>query len=57
MSNNFNTYIESPSAGYWRELCLREGTLRHYQKGEEFFRAGHVARYFGYIRDIQKISN
>lgn len=49
MSNNFNTYIESPSAGYWRELCLREGTLRHYQKGEEFFRAGHVARYFGYI--------
>lgn len=49
MSNNFNTYIESPSAGYWRELCLREGELRHYQKGEEFFRTGHVARYFGYV--------
>lgn len=50
MANNFNTYMESPSAGYWRELCLREGTLRHFDKGEDFFTAGHVARYFGYIK-------
>ncbi len=25
MTNNFNTYIESPAVDYLRELCLREG--------------------------------
>ncbi len=50
MANKFNTYIESPSMEYWRELCLREGTLRHFDKGEYFFTAGHVARNLGYIK-------
>ena len=50
MTANFNSYIDSPAAHFWKELCLREGTLRHYEKGEEFFTAGHVARYFGYIK-------
>ena len=50
MTSNFNTYIDSPSVGFWRELCLREGTLMHFDKGENFFTAGHVARYFGYIK-------
>lgn len=49
MRNRFNTYIESPAADYWRELCLREGTLRHFERGEDFFTVGQVARYFGYI--------
>ena len=50
MTRNFNTYIENPAVDYLRELCLREGTLRCYERGEAFFSAGSVARYFGYIK-------
>lgn len=50
MTKHFNTYIESPVADYLRELCLREGELRRYDRGEAFFSAGTVARYFGYIK-------
>lgn len=50
MPDSFNSYMESPSADYWRELCLREGILRSYRRGEHFFTAGKVARYFGYIK-------
>lgn len=50
MTNYFNTYIESPAVDYLRELCLQEGVLRHYDKGEAFFTAGTVARYLGYIK-------
>lgn len=50
MIHNFNSYIDSPAVAYWKELCLREGTLRHFDKGEDFFSAGQVARYFGYIK-------
>lgn len=49
MTDNFNTYIESPVVDYLRKLCLHEGVLRHYNRGEAFFSAGTVARYFGYI--------
>lgn len=50
MKKNFNTYIESPAVDYLRNLCLREGVLRHYDRGEAFFTVGNVARYFGYIQ-------
>lgn len=50
MTKNFNTYIESPAVDYLRELCLREGVLRRYDRGEAFFTAGNIARYFGYIQ-------
>ena len=50
MTDKFNTYIESPATASWRALCLRHGTLRHYEKDEAFFTAGHVARYIGYIK-------
>ncbi len=50
MTRNFNTYIENPAVDYLRELCLREGTLRRYERGEAFFSAGSVARYLGYIK-------
>lgn len=50
MTDDFNSYIKSPAADYWRELCLREGTLLQFGKGEEFFTEGQVARYFGYIK-------
>lgn len=45
----FNTYIEHIEADFWRELCVVEGRLRHYERGEDFVRVGSVARYVGYI--------
>lgn len=46
----FNTYIEHIEPEFWRELCMREGKLFHFEKGEEFVRVGSAARYFGYIQ-------
>ena len=50
MTYNFNTYIDNAPVEYWRELCLREGMLRHYDKGEDFFTVGEVARFIGYVK-------
>ena len=48
--DKFNTYIEHIEPEFWRELCVSEGQLRHYERGEEFVRVGSVARYVGYIQ-------
>lgn len=45
----FNTYIERTEPDFWRELYMKEGKLRHYEKDEAFVSVSHVARYFGYI--------
>lgn len=50
MTENFNTYIDRVDADMWRELCLRNGKLRHFERGEEFIRIGEVGRYIGYIK-------
>ena len=50
MKENFNTYIDHIEPDFWRELCVKEGTLRHYKRGEEFAKVGHVARYVGYVK-------
>lgn len=50
MTANFNTYIDNIETDFWRDLCIGEGELRVYDKGEEFATAGSVARYIGYIR-------
>ena len=50
MAGRFNTYIERIEPDFWRELCVEEGELRRYEKGEEFATAGQVARYLGYIK-------
>ena len=50
MADKFNTYINHIEPESWRELCVREGELRHFEKGEAFVLIGHVARYFGYIK-------
>lgn len=46
----FNSYINIPAIDYWRNLCLREGISRHYDKGDYFFRQGEVAKYIGFIK-------
>lgn len=50
MAANFNTYIDNIETDFWRDLCIGEGELRVYDKGEEFATVGSVARYIGYIR-------
>lgn len=49
MPTQFNSYIDNIDADFWRDLCVREGELRHYDKGEEFITVGTVGRYIGYI--------
>ncbi|WP_300301826.1 Crp/Fnr family transcriptional regulator [uncultured Muribaculum sp.] len=46
----FNTYIEHPEIGSWRDLCVNEGELCRYTKGKEFVSIGRVARYIGYVK-------
>ena len=31
--DEFNPYITNVDIDYWRELCVREGELRHYETG------------------------
>ncbi len=50
MKENFNTYIDHIEPDFWRELCVKKGKLRHYERGEEFAKVGEVARYIGYIK-------
>ncbi len=50
MIENFNTYIQHIEPDFWRDLCINEGALRHYDRGEEFVHVGDVARYIGFIR-------
>lgn len=50
MDVNFNTYIDNIEIDFWRELCIGEGELRNYAKGEEFVSAGSVGRYIGYVK-------
>ena len=49
MDKKFNSYIDCPAVDYWKELCLQEGTMIHFDRGDYFFREGEVARYFGFI--------
>lgn len=46
----FNTYIEHPEIERWRDLCVNEGELCRYNKGEEFVGVVRVARYIGYVK-------
>lgn len=50
MAKRFNAYIDGIDPDFWRDLCVREGELRQYRKGEEFATAGTTARFLGYIK-------
>ncbi len=49
-TGNFNTYYENIDRDFWRKLCVEQGVLRHYDKGEFFAMQGETARYLGYIK-------
>lgn len=49
-SSNFNTYYDSIDQAFWRNLCLGDGVLRCYEKGEPFVEQGYAALYIGYIK-------
>lgn len=50
MSERFNTYINNIDNNFWREICIKEGELRQFKKGDEFVSVGKVGRYIGYIK-------
>lgn len=50
MSDRFNTYINNIDNDFWRDLCVNEGELHTYRKGEEFVSEGKVAKYIGYVK-------
>lgn len=50
MAQKFNPYTEHPDTDLWRRLCVDEGELVRYAKGDEFVTIGRVARYIGYVK-------
>ncbi len=50
MTESFNTYIDHIEPEFWRELCFKEGRLRHYERGEEFLHLGEVGKYIGAVK-------
>lgn len=50
MTDCFNSYMDAPEMDYWRRLCIEEGELITYAKGEEFCRVDEVARYVGFVK-------
>lgn len=49
-TSNFNTYYENINQKFWEKLCVNEGELRHYDKGDFFVEQGCSARYIGFIK-------
>lgn len=49
MPSRDNLVIDSD---VWRDICISKGTLRKYQKGEEFVSAGKVGQYFGFYNGL-----
>lgn len=50
MSSNFNTYYENIDHDFWRKLCVGQGVLRSYDKGDYFIEQGQVGRYIGFVK-------
>ena len=47
---NFNSYIDNLDMTFWHGICLQNGMVKHYRKGEVFVWQGDVIKYFGFIR-------
>ena len=49
MSAQFNAFENALDFSFWRELCEKHGTLRHFRRGEYFARTGEVLKNAGWI--------
>lgn len=49
MSVQFNAFENALDFSFWRELCERQGTLRHFRRGEFFARTGEILKNAGWI--------
>lgn len=49
MSAQFNAFEEAIDFSFWRDLCEKHGTLRHFKRGEYFARTGEVLKKAGWI--------
>lgn len=45
----FNAFEEALDFSFWREICEKHGTLRHFRRGEYFARTGDVLKIAGWI--------
>lgn len=50
MLKDFNTYLETIDADFWKDLITTHGTLRKFRKGEEYITIGTVATSIGLIK-------
>lgn len=50
MTSQFNSYIDNIDTDFWRNLCVSNGVLHRYDKGDGFVIAGTVGRYIGYVK-------
>lgn len=50
MSSNINTYYENIDHDFWRKLCVEQGVLHSYDKGDYFIECGQVGRYIGFVK-------
>lgn len=44
MSAQFNAFENALDFSFWRELCEKHGTLRHFKRGEYFARTGKFSK-------------
>ena len=50
MLREFNLYLKGLDLGFWSKLIQEYGSLRIFNKGEEFVGLGNVAKYVGLIK-------
>lgn len=50
MADYFNSYMDALEMEYWHRLCVEEGELLAFSKGDEFCRVDEVARYVGFVK-------
>lgn len=48
-SVQFNAFENALDFSFWRELCERHGSLRHFRRGEFFARTGEILKNAGWI--------
>lgn len=48
-ANTFNSYMSHIDADFFRQLCIGQGELHLYKKGESISKEGDIFPYWGYI--------